>query len=144
MNCPNGSPLPACKRQYNLDVYEHGFGCHYCCSFVRIGCIACRTGRYSFHPICAQSCFLSHTPGIYRNWMAMADRCLCSVFVFTCLCRVWANCCESNLSACAHCNCFTYIDSVTDCDANTIAYSNEYSHADSHTQWDSDLYPNLH
>ena len=120
MNCPCGLSPPHFNRQYNLDVYEHGFRRHYCGGFVRAGCIACRTGRYSIHPICAQGCFLSHTSGVYSNGLAMAHRGFCVVHFFNCLCRIRANGCQSNFSACANSHCLAHVDAAPHCHTSPI------------------------
>jgi len=138
MNCSDGSPLAHYKRQYNLDVYEHGSGCYSGCCLIRTGCVAGCTCRHPIHSVCAQGCFLSNARRLYGNGLAMADRCLCLILIFDCLSRVWTNGRQSDLSAAAHAHCISYFDSVADRDSNSIAHDYKYTHADLNSEWDSD------
>ena len=134
MNCLRGLSLPACKRQYNLDVYEHGLGRRHYCRCVCAVRVACRARRDSFDSICAQGCFLPHTPGIHGNRLAVADRGVRAGFIFRCLCNFWQDGRQSNFSAATHAHCNHHVDPEPDSDSHAITDPDKYTHCDSHTQ----------
>lgn len=121
------------NRQYNLTVYESQRGGFHPCCALCIGRLACRTRRDSFDSICAQSCFLSYTPGLHGHRLAVADRCGCvRHFVFR-LQRVWTAGDESDISASTHADANIHPYSTSHRNQNILTNSYAYTHCYHHT-----------
>ena len=134
--------LPRYKRQYNLEVYEHGPGRHDRCHSFRAGRAACRTCGDSFHSVCTQGCFLSHTQRVHGNGLAMAHSRICAARIYDRDLHVWTDSCQSDLSSPAHTHSITNPDSDPDCDPDAVTHPYEHTHRYIDAGRDSDLYSN--